>query len=86
MADQDSRISPERYYRIEKSTTRSQRKETKKNFLDIIALIRSVQRSEKKPDCFQIGRSECDEMDCSWRKYCLNQDWTDGIEKISPTI
>ncbi|MBC8392476.1 MAG: universal stress protein [Deltaproteobacteria bacterium] len=86
MADQDSRISPERYYRTDKSTNRSQRKETKKNFLDIVALIRSVQRSEKKPDCFQIGRNECDEADCSWRQYCLNQDWTDGIEKISPTI
>ena len=86
MAEQDSHISPKRYYQIDKSANRSQRKETKKSFLDIVALIRSVQRSEKKPDCFQIGRNECDEMDCSWRKYCLNQDWTDGIEKISPTI
>jgi len=43
----------------------------KKNFLDITALIRSVQRAEGHTDCFRKGLKDCDEVDCNWRSYCL---------------
>ena len=43
-----------------------------KNFLDITALIRSIQRAEGNPDCFQKGQGYCDQVDCAWRPYCLD--------------
>ncbi|HAA04895.1 MAG TPA: SAP domain-containing protein [Syntrophobacteraceae bacterium] len=43
----------------------------RKNFLDLTALVRSIQRAEGNMDCFQ-RRSDCDQLDCSWRSYCLN--------------
>ena len=41
--------------------------------LDLNALVRSVQRSEGEEACFKIGRFDCDESDCRWRDYCLEQ-------------
>ncbi|MFC1857718.1 universal stress protein [Thermodesulfobacteriota bacterium] len=46
-------------------------KEKKKNYSDITALIRSVQRAEDNVACFRTGRAVCDRMDCLWREYCL---------------
>ena len=43
----------------------------KKNFLDIVVLIRSIQRSEGNTDCFRKGLKDCDQLDCSWRQLCL---------------
>lgn len=43
----------------------------KKNFLDIITLIRSIQRAEGNMDCFQMGMIDCDQVDCKWRSFCL---------------
>ena len=43
----------------------------KKIFLDITALIRSVQRAEGNSDCFRRGIRDCDQMDCKWRSFCL---------------
>ena len=43
----------------------------KKNFLDIAALIRSIQRAEGQTDCFKMGMADCDHMDCKWRAFCL---------------
>ncbi len=43
----------------------------KKTFLDITALIRSVQRAEGHTDCFREGLKDCDEVDCNWRSFCL---------------
>lgn len=34
-------------------------------------LIRSIQRAEGNPDCFQRAGGHCDRMDCAWREYCL---------------
>jgi hypothetical protein len=45
----------------------------KRNFLDMTALIRSIQRAEGNPDCFQKGRDDCDQVDCAWRPYCLGR-------------
>ena len=43
----------------------------KKNFLDIEALIRSIQRAEGSADCFRKGITDCDQVDCKWRHICL---------------
>ena len=45
----------------------------RKNFLDITALIRSLQRSEGNIDCFRTGKADCDMLDCAWRVYCLTK-------------
>ena len=39
--------------------------------VDITALIRSVQRSEGNPDCFDKSEGKCEQRDCAWRPYCL---------------
>ncbi len=43
----------------------------KKTFLDITALVRSIQRAEGNFDCFRKGQGYCDNVDCAWRIYCL---------------
>lgn len=43
----------------------------KKGFLDITALIRSIQRADGQTDCFQKGMIDCDQLDCKWRPFCL---------------
>jgi len=44
------------------------------NHLDIITLIRSIQRSEGNSDCFLKGNSDCDQLNCAWRPYCLGKE------------
>ncbi len=39
--------------------------------VDIIAMVRSLQRSAGVVDCFRIGNADCDMTDCEWRTYCL---------------
>ena len=39
--------------------------------VDITALIRSVQRSEGNPDCFDKSEGKCEKNDCAWRPYCV---------------
>lgn len=46
---------------------------TKKNFLDITILIRSIQRAEGNTDCFQKGIVDCDQFGCKWRSFCLEE-------------
>ncbi|MDH3344820.1 MAG: hypothetical protein OEM61_01110 [Desulfobacteraceae bacterium] len=43
----------------------------KKNYLDMAALIRSIQRAEGNTDCFQKGVIDCDRVDCKWHPLCL---------------
>jgi len=43
----------------------------KKNYLDMAALIRSIQRAEGQTDCFQKGMIDCEEPDCKWHPFCL---------------
>ena len=43
----------------------------KKSFLDITALIRSIQRAEDQDDCFRKGMPDCDQPGCKWRSFCL---------------
>ena len=45
--------------------------EEKRNFCDIKALVKSIQRDEGHTDCFRKGAVDCDEPDCKWRTFCL---------------
>jgi hypothetical protein len=55
------------------SSSRSGPDVNKKNFLDITILVRSIQRAEGNPDCFQKGIVDCDQLDCKWRSFCLEE-------------
>ena len=55
----------------------------KKDFSDLTALIRSIQHAEGNPDCFRRPPGDCDQLDCKWRKYCLEElkkHWHDELE------
>ena len=51
-----------------------------KNFVDLTALIRSIQRAEGNTDCFRRGAFDiwCDQMECTWRAHCFNRNVSDG--------
>ena len=42
-----------------------------KRYVDITAMIRSLQRTEGLTDCFRRGAADCDQLNCAWRQYCL---------------
>ena len=44
-----------------------------KRYVDITAMIRSLQRTEGVTDCFRRGLANCDQLVCAWRRYCLGQ-------------
>lgn len=74
MADQDNTGPTGKHTRPEQTPPEliSVRKDgNKKDFLDITALIRSIQRAEGNPDCFRRAEGQCDQIDCYWRLYCL---------------
>ena len=52
---------------------------SKPNHVDLINLVRSIQRAEGNIDCYRRGRQECDRMSCAWRNHCLI-----GSEEKSP--
>jgi len=55
----------------------SLKNEEKEDWIDVIKLIRSIQKKEKEVPCFMTEkRFGCKKMDCKWRKYCLK-----GIKK-----
>lgn len=45
----------------------------KQNYLDITALIRSLQRTEGEDDCFRTTNFNCQRLDCRWREYCFDK-------------
>jgi hypothetical protein len=45
--------------------------------VDITAMIRSLQRTEGQSDCFRRGISECGEIKCTWRQYCVSKNLDD---------
>ena len=53
----------------------------KRDFVDIIALIRGVQRAEGNKDCFRREQVHCDQEDCFWRQYCLDSHQTSKEEE-----
>jgi len=54
-----------------KQTTKSL--DLKNSFLDMTELIRSIQRAEGNPDCFDTAQGYCDQVNCAWRRYCLEK-------------
>ena len=75
--DQKCSMNTKNLKRGEKITTVSSSKSgpdvNKKSFLDITTLIRSIQRAEGNPDCFQKGIVDCDQFGCKWRSFCLEE-------------
>ncbi len=47
------------------------KKESPSVHLDIIAMVRSLQRTAGVMDCFRRGNADCDSIECDWRIYCL---------------
>jgi len=44
---------------------------SKLDYVDLVNLIRSIQRAEGNLDCYRTGRQQCDRMNCVWRDHCL---------------
>ena len=44
---------------------------SKPNYVDLVNLVRSIQRVEGNSDCYHRGRQQCDRMSCVWRAHCL---------------
>jgi hypothetical protein len=42
-----------------------------KDNLDVVNLVRSIQRAEGHTDCFRRSPEGCDQPGCAWRPYCL---------------
>ena len=42
-------------------------------YVDLVNLIRSIQRAEGNLDCYRVGRRQCDRLDCTWRNHCLEK-------------
>jgi hypothetical protein len=40
-------------------------------YLDVTAMVRSIQRVSGGDPCFRTGRCECDRKECEWRRFCL---------------
>ncbi len=49
--------------------------------VNITDMIRSLQRTEGLTDCFRRGLADCDQLECAWRQYCLNN--IDGLPPLS---
>ena len=40
-------------------------------YCDPVHLVQSIQRAEGNLNCFRTGKSDCQELFCAWRPYCL---------------
>jgi hypothetical protein len=52
-----------------------------RDYCDITALIRSIQRAEGNPDCFGRAGVKCNRLDCAWRDYCLDNKQSNDREE-----
>jgi hypothetical protein len=46
---------------------------SKLDYVDLVKLIRSIQRAEGNLDCYRTGRQQCEQMNCVWRDHCLKE-------------
>jgi hypothetical protein len=46
---------------------------SKLDYVDLVNLIRSIQRAEGNLDCYRTGRQQCERMNCVWRDHCLKE-------------
>ena len=44
---------------------------SKPDYVDLVNLVRSIQRAERNIDCYRSGRQQCDQVNCVWRDHCL---------------
>jgi len=75
MVNRESPASTERPAGTLTGTTRPGEPGQNREFLDVVALIRSIQKAEGNEVCFQTGRTACGQPNCAWRNYCLGTDW-----------
>jgi hypothetical protein len=75
-------MPPNGLHRVSPSKTPRQNEILLRNrsFLDVTALIRSLQRAEGKIDCFRNGVSDCAHRECPWRQYCMDGEICTGFE------
>jgi hypothetical protein len=45
-----------------------------KRYVNITAMIRSLQRTEGVVDCFRREITNCAQPECAWRRYCLGSE------------
>jgi len=57
---------------------------SKPNYVDLVNLIRSIQRAEGNVDCYRRGRQQCDRLDCVWRDHCLME--PEGLSKVDSEL
>lgn len=50
------------------------RRKRPRSFLDTTAMVRSLQRSEGRRDCFRRPELDCTDLECQWRDYCLKRE------------
>lgn len=43
----------------------------RRDFCDVTGLIRSIQRAEGHSECFRRDHVGCDQIECAWRSYCI---------------
>lgn len=55
--------------------------ENLKYFLNVTEMVRSVQRREGNPDCFQKAKGPCGHRDCFWRPWCVESTVDSGKEE-----
>ena len=56
---------------LQKKTRIENAYNSKPNYVDLVNLVRSIQRAEGNIDCYRRGGQECDQMNCAWRDHCL---------------
>ena len=49
-----------------------------KDYLDVTRLIRCIQRAEGNLDCFRRIMGDCQENECCWRPYCIEEQQVTG--------
>ena len=54
---------------------------SKPNYVDLVKLIRSIQRAEGNIDCYGNGWQQCERTNCAWRDHCL---MAPGEQSTSP--
>jgi hypothetical protein len=53
---------------------------SKPNYVDLVNLVRSIQRAEGNSDCYRRGVEYCNRMNCAWRDHCLKE--SEGPSRI----
>ena len=53
-----------------------------KDYVDIVKLIRSIQKAEGYTDCFRRSLKNCNQTGCAWRVYCFEGGLSDeGVDR-----